>query len=56
MNQPDTNPLDKYEIRTWAGKYSDRWVVIRNRDQKVMTEGNVIHCIRWVNVWGNVRA
>ena len=39
-----------YAIRTRA----DRWVVIREADGKVMTEGDLKTCLRWVKTWGNV--
>lgn len=28
------------------------WFVVRYRDGRIMTEGSVITCLRWVNVWG----
>lgn len=35
-----------------ARMFADRWVVVRARDRRVMTDGSVTQCARWVNVWG----
>lgn len=31
------------------------WWVVRARDNRVMTEGSVVSCLRWVTVWGPMR-
>lgn len=42
-----------YRITTTLGKYNSKWVVIRERDGKVMTEDHrVFVCCRWVKTWG----
>lgn len=46
----------RFEVVCTAGKFADRWVVVRVRDRKVMTEGAVTTCLAWVAVWGPVRA
>lgn len=43
--------MEGYSIRCWAGYYSDRWVVVRDADQRIMTEGSVFTCCRWVGTW-----
>jgi hypothetical protein len=46
--------MSDYAIRTWANRFNGRWVVIRERDGKVMTEGSVTTCLGWVATWGDV--
>jgi hypothetical protein len=45
-----------FSIRCWLGRYGNNWVVIRERDGKVMTESaSVRECCRWVRTWGPSR-
>jgi len=45
-----------FSVRCWTGRYSNRWVVVRLRDGRVMTEGDVKTCLRWIKTWGAERA
>ena len=38
----------RYTITTIAGKYADRWIVKREDDGRIMTEGSVFYCLNWV--------
>ena len=40
-----------YEVVTDPGNES-QWIVRRLSDGKVMKQGSVITCLRWVEVWG----
>jgi hypothetical protein len=31
------------------------WFVVRLSDDRVMSQGDVVQCVRWVKVWGPVR-
>lgn len=42
-----------FDIRCQGDKHLGKWVVIRKRDNKVMTKNyDPRVCIRWVNYWG----
>lgn len=42
-----------FDVRCRADKYLGKWVVIRRRDGKVMTEDHDPRvCLRWVKAWG----
>ncbi len=43
-----------FEIVTWAGRYANKWLVVRAHDQRIMTESaSVYECLRWVRTWGD---
>lgn len=48
--------MNDYTVTCQAGKYLENWVVTRVRDGKIMTQGSVTTCLRWVNVWGPMYA
>jgi hypothetical protein len=36
------------QIRCWAGRYRDQWLVVRVSDRRILTSGSVDHCLWWV--------
>jgi hypothetical protein len=32
--------------------YGEQWLVVRVEDRRVLTSGNVGHCLAWVNRYG----
>ncbi len=36
------------QIRCWAGRYRDQWLVVRVSDRRILTGGSVDHCLWWV--------
>ncbi len=44
-----------FAILTWRNpkmQFPEPWYVVRTRDRRVMTQGDVVTCCRWVDVWG----
>lgn len=48
------DPADNYVARCWAGMYRDRWVVVRLSDRRIVTEGSVHQCARWISTWAAI--
>lgn len=46
--------MNEYRIVSWSDLYSGDWVVLRTLDWRIMTQGSIITCTRWVNTWGPV--
>jgi hypothetical protein len=49
------DPYDHYELVNISGKYNNDWVVIRKKDNKVMTQGALLTMCKWLHVWGPMR-
>lgn len=41
-----------FTVTCTTNRYGGKWIVTRVRDGKVMTEGSVHTCCRWISVWG----
>ena len=47
------DPYDHFECVT--SRRQRDWIVRRIRDGRVMTNGDVIQCTRWMRVWGPMK-
>jgi hypothetical protein len=45
---------DDFTIACQSDCHGGKWLVVRNADRRIMTEGDVITCLRWVDVWAAV--
>lgn len=45
---------EDFAIACQTDVHGGKWLVIRKADRRIMTEGDVITCLRWVNVWAPV--